>query len=72
MITPREQRIVDLFEAGLSQKAIAERMGLAESYVRGRVAYLCSNLGPDVRHALAMRQGSQALLDRIEQARMLG
>lgn len=70
MIANREQEIVLLSESGMSIANIARRMGLAESYVRGCVTYLCSGLGIDRSHERAMAAGSQALLAAITSARV--
>lgn len=69
MITNREQQIVDMRDEGLTIDEIAAKLDLAPSYVRGRIGYLCSNLGLDRNHEKMMARGSQALLAAIECAR---
>lgn len=69
MITPREQMMIEKHDAGKTPAQIAGEMGISVSYVQERLWRLCSNLGPDVRHAKAMENGSRALLRAIRFAR---
>lgn len=69
MITRREQQIIDRWEAGLSVRTIAKQLGLAETYVKHTVAYLCTGLGIDRKAERQMVKGSRQLLTAIEKLR---
>ncbi len=59
-ITPREREVLDLIEAGLSNKAIAERLHVAERTVRFHVGEILERLGASNRAqavALAKQRG---------------
>jgi two-component system nitrate/nitrite response regulator NarL len=61
-LTPREREVLRLLAEGLSNRAIAERLYLAESTVKGHVATLRSKLGATSRlHAVIQADRSGLL-----------
>lgn len=64
-VTPREQQIIDLDDAGLSVAQIAARLDMSEAYVRTIVRALCRNLGGNTGFNAMIERGSRALLDAI-------
>lgn len=44
-LTPRETEVVDLLVEGLSNKVIAQRLGISDQTVKFHVAALCGKLG---------------------------
>jgi DNA-binding NarL/FixJ family response regulator len=56
-LTPREVQVLDLLVEGLSNKAIAARLGISDQTVKFHVAAICGKLGAAnrtdaVRHAI--------------------
>jgi len=69
-VTPRENEIISLYEAGQPVDAIAARLQLSFGYVSGRVRELCLGVGADDgRYRRAMAAASNALLTAIQRER---
>ena len=63
-LTPREIEVVELLVQGLSNKAIAGRLGISDQTVKFHVASICGKLGAANRTdavRLAVRRGLVAL-----------
>ena len=58
-LTPREQEIFELITKGLSNRAIAERLGIAEKTVKGHASALYAKLGVKDRRDLILLVGSR-------------
>jgi DNA-binding NarL/FixJ family response regulator len=48
-LTPREVEVLELLAEGLSNKAIAERLGISDQTVKFHVASICGKLGASNR-----------------------
>ena len=53
-LTPREQEVLELIAAGLSNKLIARRLGIAEKTVKTHVGHVLAKLGVSDRTQAAM------------------
>ena len=62
LLTPRELQVIELVAAGLSNKEIASKLGLAESTVRVHVASIGRRLGRTSRFEIATSRIALALL----------
>ncbi|MEZ5709690.1 MAG: helix-turn-helix domain-containing protein [Blastomonas sp.] len=63
-MTPREEEIVTLHDAGQSVRRIAASLGLTEGYVYRTINYYCTGLGLDPANPKISR-GSRMLLAAI-------
>lgn len=72
VLTPRELQIVELVATGLSNKAIATKLGLSESTVRVHVASAGRRLGVHSRFELATSSLSLSLLRARAAKKSLG
>ena len=53
-LTPREIEVLDLLADGLSNKAIARRLGISDQTVKFHVSSLCGKLGASVAKTVAL------------------
>ena len=68
-ITPREQQIIDFYEAGLKVGEIAAQMGLSFVTVKNKVGELCTRTGRNHRYVAQMKRSSDMLRDAVLGAR---
>jgi DNA-binding NarL/FixJ family response regulator len=62
LFTPREREVLDLIADGLSNKAIAERLGISEHTAKFHVRSLMDKLGADTRADLVARAARRGVL----------
>ena len=63
-LTPREREVLELLADGLSNKAIADRLGISDQTAKFHVASICGKLGASNRTEavrLALRRGLLAI-----------
>lgn len=66
--TPQENRIMDLWDGGLSIRQIADQTGIRQHKVENTVSYFSGRADQRIHNA-AMRAGSAALAAAIAQVR---
>jgi DNA-binding NarL/FixJ family response regulator len=62
LFTPREREVLDLIADGLSNKLIADRLGISEHTAKFHVRSLMDKLGADTRADLVARAARRGLL----------
>ena len=61
-LTPRELEVVELLAEGLSNQAIASRLGISEHTVKFHVSSICGKLGAENRTDAVRRAVRQGLI----------